>query len=58
MKIKLKNRDMYILSKKKGKPPVLTSFVTKAADYDKLSTCKNIRDDALEYFPRNLMILP
>lgn len=58
MKIKLKNKDRYILSKKKGKPPVLTPNRDRATDFNNLAKCKNIRDDALEYFPCNLMILP
>ena len=57
MYIKIKNKEMYLQIKKRNRPPIMTPFKDKAADFKSLAECQRMRDDALEYYPQNLVII-
>ena len=57
IQVKHKGKSMYIQNKPVRKAPVLTPFWDRAWDFTNLAKCKNVRDDILEYFPKNATIV-
>ena len=51
IQVKTKNKLYFILGKERGKQPHITPYRSKAHNFTDLGTCKNIRDDVLEYLP-------